>query len=81
MVESIFLSKFKITLRKSIGYINFVASNNLQSIPQILNWFQVRRLTRLIESTNPFIFKPFFCKFCGMFGIIVVLKHKISIMS
>ena len=54
---------------------------NLQSIPQILNWIQVRRLAWLIESTNTIIFKPFLCKFCDMFGIIVVVKHEISTMS
>ena len=54
---------------------------NLQSIPQILNWIQVSRLTRPIESTNTIIFKPLLCMFCGMFGIIVVLKHEILTMS
>ena len=54
---------------------------NLQSIPQILNWIQVRRLTWPIESTNTIIFKPFICKFCSMIGIIVMLKHEIPTMS
>ena len=34
-----------------------------------------------IESTNTIIFKPFLCKFCDMFGIIVVLKHEIPTIS
>ena len=54
---------------------------NFQSIPQILNWIQVKRLTWSIESTNAISFKPFLCKFRGMFGIIVVLKHEVPTMS
>ena len=54
---------------------------NIQSIPQILNWIQVRKLTWPIENTDTIIFNPFHCKFCGMFGIIVVLKHEIPTMS
>ena len=54
---------------------------NLQSIQQIFNWIQVRRLTWSVVSTNTIIFKPFLCKFCVTFGIIVVLNHEIPTMS